>query len=156
MTARFAREFGAACFGTALLIAPVAAAAQAPRGPTPETETRRAHIPSDIVVTETHIFLIKFVLQLRPEQEWHWMPVEAALRDLARAQAAARMQRAAVANEADRASENLDVAARLRRIALAARPLLRSLDVTQRQKLMTLARSARLEQLLLAAQGSIQ
>lgn len=153
MTARFACGFGAACFGAALLVAPLAVAAQATRaGQAPETEARRAYVPSDIVVTEAHIFLIKFVLQLRPEQEWHWMPVEAALRDLARAQAAAKMQFVSTAGEASRMAENLDVATRLRRIALLARPLLRSLDVAQRQKLMTLARSARLEQLLLASQ----
>lgn len=80
------------------------------------------------------------------------MPVEAALRDLARAQAAAKMQFVSTAGDASRTAENLDVATRLRRIALLARPLLRSLDVAQRQKLMTLARSARLEQLLLASQ----
>ncbi len=153
MTARFVCGFGAVCFSAAALVAPLAAAAQAPRtGSAPETEARRVYVPSDIVVTEAHIFLIKFVLQLRPEQEWHWMPVEAALRDLARAQAAAKMQLVSTEGETSRASGNPDVAARLRRIALLARPLLRSLDAVQRQKLLTLARSARLEQLLLASQ----
>jgi hypothetical protein len=153
MAGRIARGFGAACFGAAVLVSPLVAAAQAPRsGHAPVTEVRPAHVPSDIVVTEAHIFLIKFVLQLRPEQEWHWMPVEAALRDLARTQAAAKTQLISTASEVNRASDNLDVAARLRRIALLARPLLRSLDVGQRQKLMTLARSARLEHLLVASQ----
>jgi hypothetical protein len=153
MMTRFACGFGAACFGAVVLVAPFVAAAQASRpGQVPETEARRVYVPSDIFVTEAHIFLIKFVLQLRPEQEWHWMPVEAALRDLARAQAAAKKQLVSTEGEANHASANSDVAVRLRRIALLARPLLRSLDVAQRQKLMTLARSARLEQLLLASQ----
>lgn len=80
------------------------------------------------------------------------MPVEAALRDLARAQAAAKKQLVSAQGRANYASEDTDVAVRLRRIALLARPLLRSLDGPQRQKLMTLARSARLEELLLASQ----
>jgi hypothetical protein len=151
MTARFACGLGAAWFGAVTLVAPLGAAAQAPRTTQPvETETRRVHVPSDIVVTEAHIFLIKFVLRLRPEQEWHWMPVEAALRDLARAQAAARTEFVSAVRDNNRGG--LDVATRLRRIALLARPLLRSLDDDQRQKLTTLARSARLEHLLLASQ----
>jgi hypothetical protein len=139
--------FFAACCAVAAVAAPVDAAAQAPSNGRPHEQRARPHIPSDIVVTEAHIFIIKFALQLRPEQEWHWVPIETALRDLARSQAA-KMELASMEGVADRPAGGTDVATRLRRIALLARPLMKALDDGQRRKMMTLARSAGLEQLL--------
>src|SRR5262245_12601949 len=56
------------------------------------TETSSARLagePSDLVLKHEHISLLKSALNLRPAQEQFWLPVEAALQDMARWQAAA-------------------------------------------------------------------
>ena len=105
-----------------------------------------ADAQSDIVVTETHIALIKNVLNLRAEQERQWAPVETALREVARLQARAA-ERVAAVHARGRAS-GINIMRRLKRIAAVAAPLLKSLDDEQRQKLAILARLAGLEVLL--------
>lgn len=82
---------------------------------------------------------IRKVLNLTPEQERYWAPVEAALRDLARRKTldepsglVRRLSRRAV-------SVVLDSAA-IRRLAAAARPLIAALDSDQRQAAVGLAR----------------
>src|SRR3990172_7463476 len=73
----------------------------------------------EIMVTETHIAILKNVLNLRPEQEPYWLPVQAALGDLARWQAM-------TASEV--ASSDAGVKKRLKRVASAAAPLIPALD----------------------------
>jgi hypothetical protein len=144
------------CFvGVLLFACAVAAAVLEPSGDARAETTGNisqarvaVHVPSDIVVTEAHIFLIKFALRLRPEQEPYWAPVEGALRDLARRQATAKVGPASVGRHADRAATGDLVATRLRQIAVLARPLLKALDHDQRRNMLSLARTAGLEQLL--------
>lgn len=102
-----------------------------------------ADVPSDIVVKEAHITLLKFALNLRPPQEPFWAPVEAALREMARWQAAMASEYDAASNRSGSA-----VVMRIKRIAAMAVPLIRVLDDSQRRSMMMLARSAGLEQLL--------
>jgi hypothetical protein len=109
------------------------------------TEARyRADIPSDVVVKESHISLLKFSLNLRPAQQAYWAPVESALYEMARWQAAAP------AEFGERASgrSHAAVASRLRRIAAMAGPLMKALDQNQQGTMRYLARWAGLEQLL--------
>ena len=108
------------------------------------TEARhRADVPTDIVVKETHISLLKFALALRPAQEPYWAPVEHALRELARWQAT-------TAEYEDRTGgrSGTIVAMRIKRIAAMAVPLIKALDENQKRSLHTLSRWAGLEQLL--------
>src|SRR5262249_8015908 len=76
-----------ACLSAAALFLPLIMPAHAQT--TGKLAESRAHAeaPTDTVVTEMHIWLIKAILRLRPEQEIFWAPVEAALRELARLQA---------------------------------------------------------------------
>jgi hypothetical protein len=93
----------------------------------------------EIIVTETHIAILKNVLNLRPEQEAYWIPVQAALGDLARWQAM-------TASEV--ASSVAGVKKRLKRIATVAAPLIRALDEDQRRNVMILARTFGFEHLV--------
>ena len=105
------------------------------------TEARhRVDVPSDVVVKERHISLLKFALNLRPEQELFWAPVEAALHDMAQWQASSGL------DASERASNA--VVLRLKRIAALAVPLIKALDDNQRRSMMMLARTAGLEMLL--------
>ena len=105
------------------------------------TEARhRVDVPSDVVVKERHISLLKFALNLRPEQEPFWAPVEAALHDMARWQASSDLDATGRAASA--------VVLRLKRIAALAVPLIKALDDSQRRNMMMLARSAGLEMLV--------
>jgi hypothetical protein len=103
---------------------------------------QRAEIPSDVVVKEMHITLLKFALNLRPAQEQFWSPVEAALREMAQWQAKGSPE----ADASSRAGSS--VAHRLRRIAAMAVPLIKALDENQRRSMMMLARTAGLEMLV--------
>lgn len=73
---------------------------------------------------------IKSVLKLTAEQERHWPPVEAALRDIARRQA--QSEETGLVRRISRrvVSVVLDGAA-IQRLAVAARPLIASLDSQQ-------------------------
>jgi len=107
----------------------------------------RAEAQDDVVVTETHIALIRNVLKLTPTQEPHWTPVEIALRELAQMQAAKAATLDTVARTSARGNANT-VMRRLKRIAAIAVPLLKSLDESQRHDLAILAQLAGLKQLL--------
>jgi hypothetical protein len=102
----------------------------------------RAEVPSDVVVREMHITLLKFALNLRPAQEPFWAPVEAALHEMAQWQAKGSPD--ADANGRTGGA----VVHRLKRIAALAVPLIKALDDTQRRSMMSLARSAGLEMLV--------
>jgi hypothetical protein len=106
----------------------------------------RVDIPSDIIVRETHISLLKTSLNLRPSQEHLWTPVEAALYEMARWQAS----KSSAPASSDRASGQSAAAvmARIKRIAAVATPLLKALDENQKSTMKMLARTAGLEQLL--------
>jgi hypothetical protein len=107
------------------------------------TEARqRAEVPSDVVVKETHITLLKFALNLRPAQEPFWAPVEAALHEMAQWQAKGSPE----TDANGRAGSS--VVHRLRRIAAMAVPLIKALDDNQRRSMMMLARTAGLEMLV--------
>jgi hypothetical protein len=99
-------------------------------------------VPSDVVVKEMHITLLKFALNLRPAQQPYWAPVEAALHEMAQWQATATSELSA----SGRASSA--VVLRLKRIAALAVPLIRALDENQKRSMMILARSTGLEMLL--------
>ena len=130
-----------ACFGAGVLLLPLKDARAESTG---KAEARaRPHVPADIVVTHAHIFLIKFALRLRPEQEPHWTPVENALRELA--------LRQAKTGETTTPEQRAEVVTRLRQIGVMARQFMKALDDSQRQSMMSLARSAGLEQLLVAS-----
>lgn len=117
------------------------------------TETRpRTQASNDIVVTELHIILIKSVLNLQPSQLPHWAPLETALHDLARSQAAAA-ETDNGEKPRNRVAEGKAVMARIKQIAVAAGPLLKSLDELQRRNLLGLARKAELEHLLIQPDG---
>ena len=105
------------------------------------TEARHhVDVPTDVVVKEMHITLLKFALNLRPAQEPYWAPVESALHDMAQWQAKAEVDSNGRSGSA--------VVARLKRIAALAVPLIRALDDSQRRSMMMLARSAGLEMLV--------
>ena len=101
-------------------------------------------LPSDVVVRHEHIAIIKAALNLRPAQEQYWLPVEAALADMARWQANAE------AASAEGVRPHDAVMSRLKRIAHIAAPLIKVLDDEQRQSMQMLARSAGLEVLLVS------
>jgi hypothetical protein len=103
---------------------------------------QRAEVPSDVVVRDVHIALLKFALKLRPAQEPYWAPVEAALRDMAHWQAKGSPE----VDANGRAGSS--VAYRLRKIAAMAVPLIKALDEDQRRSMMMLARTAGLEMLV--------
>jgi len=82
--------------------------------------------PAGFVLTEGEIAHFKAVLNLKPEQERYWAPIEATLRAIARGQHGA--------------AATLDAGA-LRRLISSAMPLFRRLDAEQKREAMALARS---------------
>jgi len=105
---------------------------------------------SGIVVKHFHIERLRSALNLTPEQRPYWAPVEAALRDMARqsremASADGFMQRMN-----DRARSVASDAMRLRRLAAAARPLIKTLDEQQKREAMMLARHYGFDRLVAA------
>lgn len=95
------------------------------------------HAARQPVVTEGHIARLRSALKLASSQQHLWPAVESALRNLARRQtrdssSSGRVRRAAAAvGDVDG----------VRRVALAAGPLIASLDETQRQDGMRVIRS---------------
>jgi hypothetical protein len=108
------------------------------------TEASAQHGP---LVTESHIAGLKSALRLTPEQRVHWGPVESALRALARQQ---RREVGAgfVQRMRDRASSVAGTAIQLRRLASAARPLIRTLSDEQKSSAMGVIRRHGFERLL--------
>jgi hypothetical protein len=99
------------------------------------------------LVTESHIAGLKSALRLTPEQHVHWLPVESALRALARQQ---RRDSASgfVQRMSDRASSVAGTAIQLRRLAAASRPLIGSLTDEQKGNAMQLIRRHGFERLI--------
>jgi hypothetical protein len=100
------------------------------------------------IIKESHITRLKAVLNLSPSQQPFWVPVEAALRDLARQQSRDVAGVGFVQRMSDRASSVASEAMRLRRLMAAARPLIRVLDDEQKREAMVLARHYGFERLV--------
>lgn len=93
---------------------------------------------------------VKSVLRLTREQELHWPPVEAALRDLARRQASSEPA-GFVRRISHRVVSIVLNSAAIERLAVAARPLIAVLDNDQKQAASGLAREMGLEPVVVAA-----
>jgi hypothetical protein len=91
------------------------------------------------VIKEAHIARLRTALDLKPEQQRYWGPVEAALRALARQQTRVASAGGFVTRMSDRATGAATTAIQLRRLAAAAAPLIRVLDDTQKQRAMSVA-----------------
>src|SRR5262245_15274997 len=86
-----------------------------------------------------NIARIKSVLKLTPAQEHHWAPVEAALRDLARKQQTQTESTSFVRRISNRVVTVVLNSAAIQRLAVAARPLVASLDHEQMRAAQGLA-----------------
>ena len=94
------------------------------------------------LIREAHIARLRSALNLKPEQQRYWAPVESALRALARQQAREGSSGGFVQRVSDRASAVAGTAVQLRRLASAATPLIRSLDERQKSTAMAFVHSA--------------
>ena len=89
--------------------------------------------------TSINIARIKSVLKLTPAQEHHWAPVEVALRDLARKQQTQTESTSLVRRISNRVVTVVLNSAAVQRLAIAARPLVASLDHEQMRAAQGLA-----------------
>ena len=94
------------------------------------------------VVKEAHIARLRAALNLTPEQQKYWAPVESALRALARQQAREEASAGVVQRMSDRASAMAGNAVHIKRLATAAAPLIKVLDESQKRSAVTFARNA--------------
>ena len=94
------------------------------------------------VIKEAHIARLRAALNLTAEQLRYWSPVESALRALARDQAREEASVGLVARMTDRAGSVASTAVKLRRLASAARPLIKVLDESQKRSAMSFVQSA--------------
>jgi len=105
----------------------------------PQASARNAFRPAHagVVVTEGHIARLKAALRLTPEQEKLWPVVEAALRDLVRAQREHTPKLELASAEPGRSSLDDKVS----RAAAAALPLIAVLDDQQKKSALRFGRS---------------
>ena len=94
------------------------------------------------VIREAHIARLRTALNLKPEQQKYWGPVEAALRGLARQQARDDAGGGFVSRVSDKATAMAGTAVQLRRLASAAGPLIRALDENQKNSAMSVVHSS--------------
>ena len=94
---------------------------------TPSGERTRPDAAAEPVITEGQIVRLKTTLKLTPEQQPHWVPVEAALNAMARYQASDRTSFATTAGQ-------------LQRLKAIAAPLISSLDESQKRDAIAFAR----------------
>ncbi|HEY0566693.1 MAG TPA: hypothetical protein VGD13_00990 [Xanthobacteraceae bacterium] len=120
--------------GATKLATPAARESQISRSVKPPVAERKAEDSN--VLTVAQIQKIKKTLKLSPDQEGYWPPVEAALRDIAREQAAHKPAAKKMTVSAD-ASQKL---------YWAAAPLIMSLRYEQKHEARRLARSMGLEE----------
>jgi hypothetical protein len=108
---------------------------------------QEAPVQNGPLVTDSHITGLKSALRLTPEQRAHWGPVESALRALAREQ---RREAGGgfVQRLSDRASAVAGTAIQLRRLASAARPLIKTLSEEQKNNAMGVIRRHGFERML--------
>jgi hypothetical protein len=105
----------------------------------PAFEVKRPPVPKldkNTGLTPAHIAQIRANLRLTPDQERHWEPIEAELRELGRQMAAQKQQGKKAVLTADAAQ----------RLYWAAGPLIMSLRDDQKQEARRLARAMGLEQ----------
>jgi hypothetical protein len=86
-----------------------------------------------VLLKETDVPRLRAVLNLTPEQQPHWVPVEAALIELAR-------NDKTDTGIVQRASGVASKAMQLRRLKALAKPLIKSLDDTQKRDALAFAR----------------
>ena len=108
----------------------------------PQLHQEQAASQSGPVIREAHIARLRSVLNLKPEQQRYWGPVEAALRALSRQQAREASGAGLMQRMSDRATSVAGTAVQLRRLASAAAPLIRALDDSQKQSAMSFAHSS--------------
>jgi len=121
-------------------VLPRAAAEAAPRARI-AAEPRTAD-PRRPGITTSQIAHIKHALNLRPEQEQYWQPVEAVLRDIE------RQQKSLAAVRQDAAAQSAALAIdpdKIQQLTYAAFPLILSLDDAQKREARNLARAMGLE-----------
>jgi hypothetical protein len=109
------------------------------RSPVPVPEPRKLVVPKvdkESGLTPAHIAQIRHNLRLTPDQERHWQPIEAELRELAKQMAAQKQQGRKPALSADAAQ----------RLYWTAGPFIMSLRDDQKQEARRLARAMGLEQ----------
>jgi len=94
------------------------------------------------VIKEAHIARLRAALNLTSDQLRYWSPVENALRALARDQAREEASVGLVARMTDRAGSVASTAVKLRRLASAARPLIKVLDENQKRSAMSFVQSS--------------
>ena len=94
----------------------------------------RAH-STGVTITPGRIAHVKAMLHLTPEQERHWAPFEAALREYMR-----RQSRVSASGD-DSGSAGGVASAQVHRLGSVAMPLLMSLDEGQKQKALRVAYS---------------
>jgi hypothetical protein len=130
----------------ALALATILAAPASAQTVSKQTDARaHSEASSNFIVTEMHITLFKYALNLKPEQMSYWIPVEAALRALSQRQPATFTS----VDGAERSSNPGQSAnARWKRLAAAALPLIRTFDASQKRSLHTLARTFGFERYL--------
>jgi hypothetical protein len=135
---------------SAPIAVPSRAEASAHLGRMPSIRERaRAEATASIVITESHIARLRAALRLTPAQQPHWVPVEAALSELARQQA--RGEAAGFSYKlTDRSSAVAETAMQLRRLRAIAMPLIMSLDDNQKRDAITFARNMGFQQLVAA------
>lgn len=133
---------GAIVGAMALTMGTVSFAAADPLSATQAAQEQAAS-HSGPVIREAHIARLRTILNLKPEQQKHWGPVESALRGLARAQARDENGGGGIVRRvSDKASAMAGTAVQLRRLASAAGPLIRSLDDSQKSSAMSFVQSA--------------
>jgi hypothetical protein len=130
--------------------APVAASASRAEvtSDDPRAASGRERVRSETVqavITESHIVRLRAALKLTPAQQPHWVPVEAALSELARRQA-----RGATRKFADHSSAVAATATQLRRLKAVAMPLIHTLDDNQKREAIAFARALGFQQLVAA------
>lgn len=115
------------------------------QAPAPEAQKEEHHrfSPADIkAFTDARIAALKAVLELTPDQEKSWPPVEQAIRDMAQARHARREKMREEAKSEDaiaklraRAGAMMERAADLKKLADAGEPLYRTLSEDQKHRL---------------------
>jgi hypothetical protein len=103
------------------------------------SQARAMEVTGPQASASINIARIKSVLKLTPAQEHHWAPVEAALRDLARKQQTQTESSSLVRRISNRVVTVVLNSAAIQRLAVAARPLVASLDHEQMRAAQGLA-----------------
>jgi hypothetical protein len=93
----------------------------------------------DVVVTDAHIAHLKAALKLSPSQEVHWRSLESVLRSVG--QRAQKDENGLIQRVRARLRSYVLDAAAAHRVAMAAQPLISSLDDQQRQNGLTVIRA---------------